>query len=203
MLPLRSCLLSSGIAMALLLSACKAQTPAETVSAEPVAPQAASQQPVAPTVSELPPPAMEPAAQMSAPAVTASTGAGWQYQTQPHQYGELARAELVSASGSERLVFENHPVTGRGAHIELPTDVECPTGCKVMISRDGAPMTEVLASRPENPNIRLNLDEPRALWNSLRGVGAVKIEYPAKSGPVTAEFATAGLDTSKLPGWEE
>lgn len=203
MLASRACLLSPGLALALLLGACKAQAPADAISNDSAPRQAAATAPAPEPparAAEIPPPALETAA---LPPATTNAGTGWQYQTLPHQYGQIVRAEIASTSNAERLVFENHPVTGRGAHLELPTDVECPTGCKVRISRDGAPMAEVLASRPENPDIRLNLDEPRALWNSLRGTSAVSIEYPAKTGPVVAEFAVSGVDLAKLPGWAE
>ncbi len=193
----QSCSVLIWTALVLSPVGCNAPVPVEASDAESIATASmardADVHPIpAPSIPEQP-----------APRADEQLDTTWQYRTMNTENGNVVRAEITSVSGAERLVFEAHPISGRDARIELSTDVDCPTGCKVRVRRDGSPTEEILASRPENPHVRLTLDEPRALWNSLRGVRAIEIEYSAKSGPITTQFTVAGMDATKLAGWEE
>ena len=204
------------IALALAGAGCRQEpTPAAADMEPPPAvttPQAAPLPDAAASGSVGPAPAPAPV-QQDADAATAPSapvappapnpGNGWQYDEQASARGPVPRASIRSDSGNETLVFQHDPVAGRNAHLLLPAEVDCPTsGCRIRISLDGGAPGEMWVSRPESADVRLNLRDPRKLWNDLRGISRLDIEYPGGSGPVTASFAVAGTDLSKLPRWE-
>ena len=44
----------------------------------------------------------------------------------------------------------------------------------------------------------------RTLWGLTQGAKRIQIEFPVKAGGTrTAMFDVAGLDRSKMPGWDE
>lgn len=202
------------IALALAGAGCRNEpTPAPAGIETP--PVVATQQapPANTAATESADPAVTMPVQQGVDAATASSapvappapnpGNGWQYDEQASARGPVPRASIRSDSGNETLVFQHDPVAGRNAHLLLPAEVDCPTsGCRIRISLDGGAPGEMWVSRPESADVRLNLRDPRKLWNDLRGISRLDIQYPGGSGPVTASFAVAGTDLSKLPRWE-
>ena len=101
--------------------------------------------------------------------------AAWQYDTDAVDGGQRVRVSVhsmlpldVDGRGLKpaRLAFEDHPVWGYDCALELGGgDFECPVGCSVQVSIDGATPFEVLASRPQDadpPRLSLRASNPHA-----------------------------------------
>lgn len=131
----------------------------------------------------------------------AGQGSGWTYDTQAAERGTVQSASIRSNSGSETLVFEQHPVTGRRALLTFSDPLACDAGCKVALTVDGAAPEQVRVTRPFDENARVTLRNPRELWNTLAGANTLVIAYPSASGTTEASFDVSGLDPDRLPGW--
>ena len=136
--------------------------------------------------------------------------AAWQYDTDAVDGGQRVRVSVhsmlpldVDGRGLKpaRLAFEDHPVWGYDCALELGGgDFECPVGCSVQVSIDGATPFEVLASRPQDADPpRLSLREPRDLWYALRDARLLVIRFDAAGGkPQQATFDVTGVDRGRL-----
>jgi hypothetical protein len=103
------------------------------------------------------------------------------------------------------LVFRDHTEWGRSSYLVLTAgDFACRPTCSVSIALDGAPPKPMKAHRPNtDAAIALFIDDERALWRALRDVKTLSIEFPVRAGGTrAATFDVAGLDRSKLPGWD-
>ena len=60
------------------------------------------------------------------------------------------------------------------------------------------------ANRPKTDEaIAMFVDDNKSLWRMTRDAKRISIEFPVKAGGTrTAVFEVAGLDRSKLPGWD-
>lgn len=153
-------------------------------------------------------------AQAQAARERARAAALWRYDAVPVKGGTqlsaaiYARNDLdVDGSGAQpvRLVFRDHPSWGRSSYLVLQAgDFACYGGCKVKVTVDAAAPRALAASRPDTrAAIAMFIEDQRALWRLTAGARALRIEFPVKpSGTRTALFEVAGLDRSKLPGWD-
>lgn len=141
------------------------------------------------------------------------TAALWTYQTQPVDKGEQISAAIYSSQPVEvgegipqrvRLIFRDHPEWGRSSYLVLGAgDFDCYGGCRVQVKVDDAEPRAMAASRPKTDEaIAMFIEDERALWRMLGDAELVSIEFPVKAGGRrSAEFEVAGLDDSRLPGW--
>ena len=119
-----------------------------------------------------------------------------------------AKDELdVDGSGKKpvRLIFRDHPSWGRSSYLVLQAgDFDCYGSCRVNgVVGGGAPQ----ATAPNRPKtdeaIAMFVDDNKSLWRMTRDAKRISIEFPVKAGGTrTAVFEVAGLDRSKLPGWD-
>ena len=67
----------------------------------------------------------------------------------------------------------------------------------------GGPKT-MAGLRPKTDDaIAMFINDQRALWRMTRKAKTIAVEFPVKAGGTrTAVFEVAGLDGSKLPGWD-
>ncbi|MDQ3511552.1 MAG: hypothetical protein M3414_07720 [Pseudomonadota bacterium] len=142
------------------------------------------------------------------------TAALWTYQTQPVDRGEQISAAIYSTEPVDvadgvpqrvRLIFRDHPEWGRSSYLVLGSgDFDCYGGCRVPVKIDDAAPQAMAASRPKTDEaIAMFIEDERALWRMIGDAERVSIEFPVKAGGRrTAEFEVAGLDDSRLPGWD-
>lgn len=207
---MKTATLSLLAAAVLACAACKNNAqPATTADAQPAAPAAtspAAQTSTATTAETATPTTAAGEAPTSAATASATASGHWSYQENAESDGVKRTASVEgrnSEGGSARLVFSDHSVWGRKAYIEFAQGgAECATGCKTQISIDGAPAKTVLTSPAETAQPTLVLDEPRELWRSIANAKTLSVEFPTQSGGTgKLEFDIAGIDATKLPGW--
>jgi hypothetical protein len=142
------------------------------------------------------------------------TAALWSYNSEPVKGGTQLSAAMyaqeevdVDGSGDTpvRLIFRDHPAWGRSAYLVLQAgDFRCPGGCKVRVTVDDGATKAMAATRPDTDEaIAMFIEDERALWRLTRDAKQVSIEFPTRDvGKRSAVFEVAGLDRSKLPGWD-
>lgn len=141
-------------------------------------------------------------------------GALWSYQTENVKGGAQLSAAIYSrdavdtdGSGANpvRLIFRDHPTWGTSSYLVLQAgDFACRGGCRVKVAIDDAAPKSMSALRPDTDDaIAMFINDEHALWRMLKDATRVSIEFPVKAGDTrTAVFEVAGLDRSKLPGWD-
>lgn len=141
-------------------------------------------------------------------------GALWSYQTESVKGGEQLSAaiyskEAVDTDGSGanpvRLIFRDHPTWGTSSYLVLQAgDFACHGGCKVKVTMDDATPRSMSALRPDTDEaIAMFINDERGLWRMLEDAQRLSIEFPVKAGGTrTAVFEVAGLDRTRLPGWD-
>lgn len=137
----------------------------------------------------------------------------WQYNQLPVKGGTQRSAMIdakapvdVDGSGAKRvqLVFRDHPQWKRHAYLVLQAgDFDCYRGCKVQVGVDGGKPKALAAHRPDTDEaIAMFIDDDKALWRLAHRAKALGITFPVKAGGTrSAVFETAGLDTTRMPGW--
>lgn len=138
----------------------------------------------------------------------------WTYQeTSPgkmHQVtAAISSANDVEADGTGakpvRLIFRDHDSWGRSSYLVLQAgDFDCYGKCTVQVKVDDGPPTPMAGRRPRTDEaIAMFVNDWQALWDLTRGAARIEIEFPVKAGGTrTARFDVAGLDGSKMPGWD-
>jgi hypothetical protein len=138
----------------------------------------------------------------------------WGYYDVPVGQGHQRSAAIYSRDDVDtdgqgarrvRLVFRDHPSWGKSSYLVLETgDFNCYGGCTVAVTVDDAKPTRMAAHRPKTDEaIAMFINDARALWRMTRGAKLLAIDFPAKGvGTRTAVFEVAGLDRSRLPGWD-
>jgi hypothetical protein len=144
----------------------------------------------------------------------ARTAALWSYQAEDVKGGKQLSAAIYSkdavdtdGSGANpvRLIFRDHPTWGTSSYLVLQAgDFACYGGCKVKVKVDDAAPKSMSALRPDTDEaVAMFINDEHALWRMLKDAKQVAIEFPVKAGGTrTAVFEVAGLDRSKLPGWD-
>jgi hypothetical protein len=138
----------------------------------------------------------------------------WTYQeTAPgkmHQVtAAVSSANDVDTDGSGpkrvRLIFRDHESWGRSSYLVLEAgDFDCYGKCTVQVTVDEAPPKPMAGRRPPTDEaIAMFVNDWRTLWGLTHGARRIQIEFPVKAGGTrTAAFDVAGLDRSKMPGWD-
>lgn len=138
----------------------------------------------------------------------------WTYQeTAPgkmHQVTAAIRSANdvdVDGTGAKpvRLIFRDHDSWGRSSYLVLEAgDFDCYTRCTVQVTVDDAPPKPMAGRRPPTDEaIAMFVNDWQELWDRTRGATRIQIEFPVKAGGTrTARFDVAGLDGSKMPGWD-
>lgn len=109
------------------------------------------------------------------------------------------------APKSVLLVFRDHSAWGRSSYLVLQSgDFNCSPTCTVSVSVDDAAPKSMAAHRPTtDAAIAMFIDDERALWRATSGAKRLSVEFPVKAGGTrSAMYDVAGLDRSKMPGWE-
>lgn len=144
----------------------------------------------------------------------ARVAALWSYQSEDVKGGKQLSAAIYSkdavdtdGSGANpvRLIFRDHPTWGTSSYLVLQAgDFACRGGCRVKVKVDEAEPKSMAALRPDTDEaIAMFINDEHGLWRMLEGAEQVSIEFPVKAGGMrTAVFEVAGLDRSKLPGWD-
>jgi hypothetical protein len=110
-----------------------------------------------------------------------------------------------SAPRRVQLVFRDHPSWGRSSYLVLQGgDFNCYGSCTVKITTDGESPRSMAARRPRTDEaIAMFINDGRTLWSLTATGKQLSIEFPLKGGGTrTAIFDVAGLDRSKMPGWD-
>lgn len=138
----------------------------------------------------------------------------WSYQTENVKGGQQLSAAIYSkdpvdtdGSGANpvRLIFRDHPSWGKSSYLVLQAgDFKCYGGCKVKVKIDDAAPKSMAALRPDTDEATaMFINDERALWRMTKGAKTLSVEFPVKAGGTrTAVFEVAGLDRTKLPGWD-
>jgi hypothetical protein len=138
----------------------------------------------------------------------------WSYNVESVQGGRqlsaaiFAREDLdTDGSGKQpvRLIFRDHPSWGRSSYLVLKAgDFDCYPRCRVQVTVDDAAPKSMAANRPKTDEaIAMFIDDERALWRMTDGAEKLSIEFPVTAGGTrTAVVEVAGLDRTKLPGWD-
>lgn len=138
----------------------------------------------------------------------------WSYNIETVEGGKQLSAAIYArdevdtdGSGAKpvRLIFRDHPSWGTSSYLVLQAgDFACRGGCRVKVKVDDAAAQSMSALRPETDEaIAMFINDEHALWRMLEGARVVSIEFPVKAGGTrTAVFEVAGLDRTKLPGWD-
>jgi len=106
---------------------------------------------------------------------------------------------------SVRLVFRDHPAWGRSSYLVLQSgDFNCSGGCTVKVIVDESASKSMAARRPTTDEaIAMFINDFRSLWRLTSSAKRLSVEFPVKAGGTrTATFDVAGLDRSKMPGWD-
>jgi len=139
----------------------------------------------------------------------------WAYQeTAPgamHQVtAAISSINDVDTDGSGakpvRLIFRDHDAWGRSSYLVLQAgDFDCYGRCTVQVSVDDAPPKSMAGRRPRTDEaIAMFINDWRAFWGLTRGAKRIQIEFPVAAGGVrTASFDVAGLDRTRMPGWDD
>jgi hypothetical protein len=114
----------------------------------------------------------------------------------------------VDGSGARpvRLIFRDHASWGRSSYLVMEAgDFDCYGTCTVQVTVDDGPPTPMAGRRPPTDEaIAMFVNDWRALWGLTRGATRLQIAFPVKAGGTrTATFDVAGLDRSKMPGWDD
>jgi hypothetical protein len=122
----------------------------------------------------------------------------------------IASTENVDTGGNgfhrAQLVFRDHPSWGRSSYLVLQAgDFDCYRGCSVAVTVDDGTPTQMAARRPRTDEaIAMFINDWRALWRMTAGAARIGVEFPVRAGGTrTASFEVAGLDRSKMSGWDE
>jgi hypothetical protein len=138
----------------------------------------------------------------------------WEYHDVPAGTGRQVSAAIYSTNDVEtggqgarrvRLVFRDHPSWDRSSYLVLEAgDFNCDGRCTVAVTVDNAAPTRMAARRPATDEaIAMFINDARALWRLTAGAKRISVEFPVKAGGTrTATFDVAGLDRSKMPGWD-
>ena len=138
----------------------------------------------------------------------------WNYHDMPVDQGRQRTAAIRSANSvdtdgtgprSVQLVFRDHASWGRSSYLVLQVgDFACAPRCTVDVTADDAAPARMAARRPDTDDaIAIFINDAQALWRLTSGATRISIEFPVRaSGTRTASFDVAGLDASKMPGWE-
>lgn len=138
----------------------------------------------------------------------------WIYSNTPASNGRELSAQIRSSNdvdtdgtGPRRvlLVFRDHPAWGRSSYLVLTAgDFTCSPRCTVAVTIDAQAPMSMAAHRPNTDEaIAMFIDDWRTLWRSTTGAATVSIEFPVRAGGTrTASFDVAGLDRTKMPGWD-
>ena len=138
----------------------------------------------------------------------------WAYQESApgkmHQVtAALSSANDVDIDGTGakpvRLIFRDHDSWGRSSYLVLQAgDFDCYGKCTVQVTVDDAPPKPMAGRRPPTDEaIAMFVNDWHTLWGLTQGAKRVQIEFPVKAGGTrTATFDVAGLDRSKMPGWD-
>ena len=139
----------------------------------------------------------------------------WTYSTDaPAGTGTQVAASIRSTNDvdtdgqgarSVLLVFRDHSAWGRSSYLVLQAgDFRCSPRCTVSVAVDDAAAKAMAAHRPAtDAAIAMFIDDERALWRATAGAKRLSIEFPVKAGGTrTVTYDVAGLDRSKLPGWD-
>ena len=83
-------------------------------------------------------------------------------------------------------------------------DFNCYGSCTVTVTVDDATPKRMAARRPPTDEaIAMFINDARALWRLTAGAKRLSVEFPVKAGGTrTVSFDVAGLDRSKMPGWD-
>lgn len=139
----------------------------------------------------------------------------WSYQeTAPGKMHQVTAAIRsvgdVDTDGSGarpvRLIFRDHESWGRSSYLVIEKgDFDCYGKCTVQVTvDDGAPKPMAGRRPPTDEAIAMFVNDWQALWGLTRGAKRIQIEFPVKAGGTrTAAFDVAGLDGSKMPGWDD
>jgi hypothetical protein len=139
----------------------------------------------------------------------------WNYYEEPVAKGLQLSASIFSTNGvdadgagarSVRLVFRDHPEWGKSSYLVLQSgDFQCYGGCRVAVTIDDEAPKRMTAKRPRTDEaIAMFINDAPALWRLMNGAKRLSIEFPVKAGGArTASFEVAGLDRSKMPGWDK
>lgn len=145
---------------------------------------------------------------------SARSEALWSYNRQPVKGGTQVSASIyakdkvdVDGSGARpvQLIFRDHPGWGRSAYLVLQAgDFKCYGGCKLKVKLDVTSPKTMAGLRPKTDEaIAMFIEDERALWRMTKGTKLLSIEFPVKAGGTrTAVFEVAGLDRSRMPGWD-
>lgn len=104
-----------------------------------------------------------------------------------------------------RLIFRDHDSWGRSSYLVLQAgDFDCYGTCTVQVTVDDAAPRPMAGRRPPTDEaIAMFVNDWRTLWELTRGATRMQIAFPVKAGGTrTASFDVAGLDRSKMPGWD-
>ncbi len=122
----------------------------------------------------------------------------------------ISSTENIETDGSgfhrAQLVFRDHPSWGRSSYLVLQAgDFDCYRGCSVAVTVDGGTPTQMAARRPRTDEaIAMFISDWRALWRMTAGAARIRVEFPVRAGGTrTASFEVAGLERSKMSGWDE
>jgi hypothetical protein len=138
----------------------------------------------------------------------------WTYSEVPAGNGKQVAASIKSTNDvdtdgqgarSVLLVFRDHPAWGRSSYLVLTAgDFKCAPRCTVAVTVDDAAPKSMAAHRPNtNEAIAMFIDDARVLWRVTAGARRLRVEFPVKAGGTrTATYDVAGLDRSKMPGWD-
>jgi hypothetical protein len=138
----------------------------------------------------------------------------WSYQETPpgkmHQLtAAVSSANDVDTDGSGAkpvgLIFRDHASWGRSSYLVLQAgDFDCYGKCTVQVKVDGDPPKPMAGRRPPTDEaIAMFVNDWRTLWGLTRGAKRIEIEFPVKAGGTrTAAFDVAGLDRTRMPGWD-
>lgn len=145
---------------------------------------------------------------------TARLAALWTYADVPVNKARQLSAMISSANDvdvdgtgakSVRLVFRDHAAWGRSSYLVLQTgDFDCYGSCTVKVKADDAAPKPMAARRPKTDEaIAMFINDNKALWRMTTQAKQISVEFPVKAGGTrTATFDVAGLDRSKMPGWD-
>jgi hypothetical protein len=138
----------------------------------------------------------------------------WRYQEATVGGGRQVTASILSADNVEtdgqggkpvQLVFRDHASWGRSSYLVLQAgDFACAPRCTVNVTVDDLAPERMAARRPNTDEaIAMFINDAQTLWRLTANAGRITIEFPVKAGGTrTARFDVAGLDASKMPGWD-
>jgi hypothetical protein len=138
----------------------------------------------------------------------------WTYSDTPAGKGRQLSTYLYSTEGVDtdgqgakrvQLVFRDHPAWGRSSYLVLQGgDFNCYSGCTVKVTVDDAAAKPMAGRRPKTDEaIAMFINDEMALWRMTAGATRIGIEFPVSAGGTrTATFEVAGLNRSKMPGWD-